>query len=145
MAENTKTYNPAAITIAFGLIPITGGFAPNTFVAVKKSEGMYKRKRGVDGTVARAKTNAFDGTVEITILATAVANGLLSAQATLDEQSTNGAGVAPLIIENRNGTQAFFASEAWIEERPDIEYSDEVGENTWVIGYANAVRVDGGQ
>src|SRR5437868_8033363 len=105
MAEQLKNYDPARIAIVFGLIPITGGFAENTFVKITPSGPMYTRKRGAEGSVARSKKNAFDGTVEITLMATATANGLLSAQATLGEIGPSGGDVSPLTISNLDGAQ----------------------------------------
>jgi hypothetical protein len=94
-AEDLKNYDPAGISMVFGLIPISGGFAENTFCKITPNSPMFKLKKGADGSSARGKTNDTSGVCEITLLSTALANGLLSAQATLGENGPNGGDVSP--------------------------------------------------
>jgi hypothetical protein len=144
MAESTKSYDPAQISMIFGLVPIAGGFAENEFVKIEMNNTTFKTKKGADGSTARAKTNDRSGVCTFTLLSTAVANGLLSALATLDELTPGGAGVAPLTVRDRGGAMVFFAAEAWIQKRPDPVFGNEVTERSWEIAFADAIRVDGG-
>ena len=58
--------------------------------------------------------------------------------------SANGAGVAPFIAMDREGTTIISALAAWIKRAPDREFQQEITETTWLIETDSAIVMLGG-
>ena len=88
--------------------------------------------QGNDGFVARAvRRHSPLRSYEFTLLQTSETNELLSAQAEIDRLT--GQAVYPLVIKDLNGTTLYESPQAWIAERPEGEFSNEVTNRVWTF------------
>lgn len=136
-----KTYDPKMVSIAWGSI-IISGYADGTFVNVTRSSEAFTKKRGAGGDVERVNKNAFDHTVEITLLQTSSTNTALSAALAADQLGN--VGVLPLTIKDLNGQTLFTAPQAWISQDPALEDGDDTTNRTWTFETGPSVSVIGG-
>jgi hypothetical protein len=126
-----RTYDPTEVTISYNSTPIDG-FGPGTFIKVNRNVDAYTLQMGNSGSGARSKSPDKSGTIEITLLMSSPANGLLSAIQQLDELS--GEGVGEFLVKDRSTAAAKCqAQNAWIKKPPDWDRGKEVGEVTWVL------------
>lgn len=135
------TFDPAKVVFAAGLKTLSG-FAPGTFITIKRNGNGFEKKRGSDGDVERINKNANDFEVEVKFLQTSSANDILSALYATDT-STN-AGVIALTIKDGLGTTVFSAPQAWISKDPDVEFADDTQARTWTFQTGKAALFVGG-
>lgn len=139
-----KIYSAAEVSLIFSLIPIDGGRGDDEFVQIAKAEETYSYKAGVDGEGTRSfSTNSYF-TVKVTLMQTSSGNAILSAIHTGDISLPGGAGVAPILIRDKQGKSIFAAAEAWITKWPDLKYAKEAGTVEWTFGVHGAVQFIGG-
>ncbi len=136
-------YDPNEMTIVVAGIPIEGGFADGAFIEVVQEADDFIEVVGADGDVTRSKTNDRRATITITLMQSAEANALLSALSTLDVNTSNGAGVGPMLIKDNQGTSKFTAEKSWISKPPDAAFDKTAGPRAWKIRVAKLVRFDG--
>lgn len=139
-----KVYDANEVTINFAGLDIDSGYADGEFCRVEQETEDFVDKAGTDGEVTRAKTNDKRTTITILLMQSSDGNAKLSALSNLDRLAGNGAGVAPLLIRDRQGTQLFIAAEAWISKPPNISYDREPTAREWTLRAANPERFDGG-
>lgn len=139
----TKTYSPDLVLAIFGPNRIQG-FADGTFVKVERNEDSFKVLVGADGEVTRTRSLNRSGRVTFTLLQTSESNLYLAALVAADELTSNGTGVLPLMIKDRNGNSLHAASEAWVLKPAAGEYGKEVGTREWVIECGDLKTFEGG-
>lgn len=139
-----KIYNADEITVVFGPVIISSGFADGTFVEIEQESDDFTDVVGAAGEVTRNKTSDRRATVTLTLMQTADANDALSVINNLDRNTDGAAGVNPLVIRDRNGRALYEAEQAWIQAPPTATFDREATERAWVIRCANLVRFDGG-
>jgi hypothetical protein len=125
-------------------IPIEGGYGEDTFIEIEQTSADFETVVGADGDVTRSKTNDRRATVRLTLLETAVANGLLSALNNIDRRAGNGAGVGPLLIKRGDGTALYAAEKSWIAQPPQVTMAKGAEARVWEIAVASLERFDGG-
>lgn len=125
-----RTYSPDQVHVIVGPSRLSG-FTDGTFITVSMDGQAYQKRVGADGQVSRARTGDLAGTVQVTLLSTSASNDILSAFAIADETSDEG--VFPLLIKDSYGTTLIQTSSAWIQQKPDREFSNEVTEVQWTI------------
>lgn len=134
-----KVYDSSEVGVSFAGIPITGGYADGEFVRIERETEAFTDVVGTDGEVTRSGTNDNRANVTIRLMQTAEANALLSALHNTDKATSGGAGVAPLLIEDRNGLTLHEAAKAWIVSSPDSSYDREATPREWVIRCADLI------
>jgi hypothetical protein len=138
-------YDLDQVTCSFAGLIINSGFGEGGAIKLEQQDPDFVNKVGSDGTVARSKTNKRLTKVTITLLQTAKANAALSTLNNVDRAASNGAGVAPILIRDRQGLSVFAGGEAWIEGPPQsVEYGTEATDREWVLWVARPERFDGG-
>ncbi len=144
MSQDTKVYDPTEISMNLCGIIIDSGFAEDTMIKIKQMSDDFTEVIGVDGEVTRSKTN--DGRAEVTfmLMQSSSTNALLSVLNNLDKATSNGAGIGPLLIKDRQGTSLYTSPKAWIQRAPDVEFGSKATERAWVIKCAKLLRLDGG-
>lgn len=143
MAE-VGTYNPASVTVSFSGLPIRG-FAPDTFIALTRSEAGFETIKGVDDTYIRIRKGDPIWTVEITLLQSSPSNAELSAIHILDLETENGSGIGLFGIADTSGTSLFASPSAWIQGWPENwEYGPSHAPRTWKIDAVDAKVLVGG-
>lgn len=144
MADNA-TLDPQDIFMSIGEIIIQGGLAEGTFVEIEYESDLFTDVVGSDGVTARAKTNDGRATVKFSVLQTAPVNGLLSALMNVDQSAPNGAGIAPLLVQNHRDGSTYFGEEAWIMKRPSVAYGNEIKVVDWEVRVGNlSFQLNGG-
>lgn len=134
-ANETGTYDPQQVQTSLGsLLLDEAAFAPGTFIKCSWDDPKrWKVKKGAGGGTGRARNRNRSMLVEFTLLATAAANDDLQAVADSDENTPNGGGILPFQVVDLGGTTKVQAPDAWIEELPEITFSDEVEVRVWKI------------
>lgn len=139
-----KVYSAAEVTCIFASIPIDGGRGDDEFVSIAKAEETFTYKAGVDGEGTRSESKNNYHTVTITLMRTSAANALLCAIYLGDVTIPGGAGIAPILVRDRQGLSVFAAAEAWITKLPDNVYAKEANTIAWVIGVHDPKNFIGG-
>lgn len=139
-----KVYSAAEITCMFAGLPIDSGRGDDEFAAIKKAEDTFTVKVGVDGELTRSESKNNYHTVELTVMRTSRANALLCAIYTGDVAIPGGAGIAPMLIRDRQGLSVFSTAEAWIVKLPDNVYAKEANTIKWMFGANNPLNFVGG-
>lgn len=122
-------YAPSDVSITIaGLYSVTG-FAEGTFVRISKDTQQTTTTRAMDGTMSRIKSPDTGWKVEITLAQSSSANDVFSTFWNVDK--VTGMGKFPLFIKDGSGSTMFMASTAWIEEVPDIIFSNQMETRTW--------------
>ncbi len=141
---NLKTYGGDEVSVVFAGIPITGGLADGDFLTIESDEDAFSLQIGTDGEGTRSKTNNRAATITLSLMQTADANDLLSAQHNLDLNSPGGAGVGPLFVKDNSGRSLYVAEKAWIQKAPTVTFGRDAGPREWVIRTHSLVRGDAG-
>lgn len=136
-----RTYDPKLIVVTFGTIIFTG-FASGTFLTITGNGDKFEKDRGADGTVDRINKNASDYSVAVTLKQTSLTNDALSTLMNTDILTN--AGKLPMTVKDLNGTELFFAAQAWIAKDPDDAYGDALDSREWRIDTGIAAKFTGG-
>ncbi len=147
MSEEAKVYDLAEVTCNFAGIPLDqlGGWGDGGGIEVTFDGPQFEDRKGADGSVVRSKTYEQRATVKLILLQTAGANAVLSAMLNADLKGTNGAGIGPILVRDRQGLTVIAGPKAWIKARPATVPFKGTAENLeWEIRVANAEAVIGG-
>lgn len=128
-----STFDPAQLLISVGGVPISG-FADGEFVSITSNNPQFTRVTGADGFTSRVKSNDYSGTMTLTLAQTSPSNDVLSAFLNADRLTNTG--VVPVLIKDLNGSSIYFSATAWIQQFPDITYSNEMSNRAWTLELA---------
>ncbi len=138
-----KIYDADMVTLALFAFLIDSGFADGEFIRIETEADTFTDVAGTDGEVTRSKTNDKRVTITVTLMQTSAGNTKLTAVHNLDVKGSNGAGVGPFLIKDRNGT-ALHAGTCWIAAPPTVVYGRGAEAREWKIRGVMAERFDGG-
>ena len=138
-----KNLDPKQVSIAFGPVLISG-FADGTYVSVERNEDSFSLMVGADGEAARSKSNNLSGRVTVTLMQTSASNALLSAIAQVDERSSAGDGINPLLVKDNNGLDLYTAETAWIVKPATGSHGREAETREWVFETNELISFSGG-
>lgn len=133
MGEALKIRDLDQFAFSFAGAEISTGYGEGAAIKIEKVTPTTKVKEGADGSASRSKTGSRLYKVTATYLSTSDANALLSAIALLDDISPNGAGVAPMLIQDLQGTTQLVSPSAWIETMPPLDINQEATNVEWVF------------
>jgi hypothetical protein len=140
--------DPAKFIVSVGTLPSPiSGYAKGTFIEITRDEDTFKKFVGGDGEVTRVRNRNIAGMMKITLQQGSNSNAILSALATLDEQT--GAGVVPITFMDMSGVAGAQSTAAsaygWIRKKPDMKFSGESEENReWIFDLARMDFLVGG-
>jgi len=126
------TFIPADTSCVFDGNQMTG-FADGTFIVVEREEDSFTKHVGADGEVSRTLNANKSGTATLTLKQTSDSNRILYGLLATDED--DGSGVAEFMLKD-NLTNKTYASEAWIQKPPPVEYGKEQSDREWVFSLA---------
>jgi Protein of unknown function (DUF3277) len=129
-----STIDPKDVVISIGGVPVSG-FTNGTFLEIVADQQQFTKVTGADGYVTRVKSNDYGATMTLTLAQSSPSNDVLSAIFNAD-RAING-GVVPILIKDLSGTTVIFSATGWIQQFPDITYSNEFTERAWVFDLAN--------
>jgi len=136
-----RTYDPKAVTAAFGEV-LLSGFAEGTFIKASRDKDRFTKKVGARGEVTRIKVNDRSGRVEVTLDQSSPVNDYLQAIALQDEAAN--AGVRSFSIVDHLGTTYVHAENSWIVKDPDVEEGTDLTTRTWIFDLAEMIKFVGG-
>lgn len=126
--EKVFSYIPEQIKVYVDAYEVTGLIS----ITATKDEDSFKLVKGIRGknTRVRQKNNSY--TVQLELQQVDPVNDFLTDVHLLDTQS-DGVGYFNLLIQDLNGTTRFSSDTAYIQKIPDIQYSLDFNNRTWVI------------
>lgn len=142
MGLGTKAYDPAQCIFTLAGIEIKG-YAPGSKIAATFPE-LYNKVVGLDGEVARGKTNNKTSQWKISLMQTSVSNRVLMEMFNADDSAPGGT-IVPLFFKNLNGDTIITSAAAWIVGLPDFTLAAEVGVNEWTVDCGETITYIGGQ
>lgn len=142
MSLGTKAFDPAMCIFTLGGIEIKG-YAPGSKLTASFPE-VFTKVVGLDGEVARGKTNNETSQWKLSLLQTSVSNDVLQTFLDADKNAVGGT-IVPLFYKNLNGTTIITAASAWIVGPPEYSLAGEVGVNEWTIDCGETLTFIGGQ
>lgn len=143
MANRAAFYNPDEVLIYF-LGQQIQGYDEDEFITIAQMSPGFDDVVGVDGEVARSKTNDRRAKINIKLLQTSLSNATLSRAHTNDLNSPNGAGVGTFLMQDLSGFSIARGAQAWITSYPDSAYARKAKGREWEIRIAYAERTEGG-
>ncbi len=141
-----KIFDSNEVSTIIAGLPIESGRGEEggTFAKVAFLNDAFVDVVSLDGEVTRSKTNDNRADVTLTLMSSSASNALLSALHTADKLASNGAGVGPLLIKDRQGNTLYTAAACWIVKMPDWEGSQKAVPVEWPIRVANLIAFIGG-
>ncbi len=138
----TKAYDPAQIIATLAGVEIKG-FAPGAKLTATFPE-LYNKVVGLDGEVARGKTNNKTCQLKFSLLQTSLSNDVMMGLFEADDGTPAGL-LVPFFLKNINGTTLITAPSAWITQLPEVSYAAEVGVCEWTVDCGETIAFIGGQ
>jgi len=141
-----KVYDSNEVSLIVAALPLESGRGEEggTFVALEYLTDAFVDVVSLDGEATRSKTNDNRATVTVTLMSTSSSNALLSALHNADKLANNGAGVGPLLIQDRQGNTVYAAAESWVVKSPKQEFGQKAVPLEWQIRCANLISFVGG-
>lgn len=113
-------YESRIVAVVFGGILLEDGRADPFFQIEANGPAYVVEGPGADGHVARCGTNNDLYTITLSFKGTSAEIAKLVAIHIADRQATNGAGVAPLLCKDANGSTLIMTDRCWIEGLPSM-------------------------
>lgn len=141
MSKRLAHYSPEDVTVIIaGTYQVTG-FASGTFVSISKTTPIFSERVSADGVAARRHTGNDLYRISLTLHQSSDSNQALTYMSRIDDLTRMGK--FPMIIKDQLGTSLFFGSQCWIENVPDLDFSEDITEREWVIVAHGVMNVGG--
>lgn len=125
----TSTYSPSDVSFKlYGIFEVQG-FAAGSFINIRKQGSRFSTAVGAQGDVARVHNSNDVYQVTLSLAQSSFWNQILIAIHELDESSL--VGKFPLTISDGSGDSIFISSVAWIDNVPDVTYSQGMETRDW--------------
>jgi len=125
----TSTYSPSDVSFKlYGMFEVQG-FAAGSFISIKKHGTRFSTAVGAQGDVARVHNSNDVYQVTLSLAQSSFWNQILIAIHELDESSL--VGKFPLTISDGSGDSFFVSSVSWIDNVPDVNYSNGMEVRDW--------------
>lgn len=128
---NFWTYSPSDVQILIAGVHSVTGIPEGTFVEVSKDVQPMTTQRSTDGLVVRKHTTDNSFTIRLTVYRASPTNDLLTKIWQADEITQMAK--FPLLIKDTSGSGFFFSTTTWVEQLPDMSYSSNMENYTWVL------------
>lgn len=140
--SSLRSYSPSDVTITIaGLYSVTG-YAEGTFVRLTKDSQQITTIRAMDGTMSRIKSPDTGWRIELTLAQSSSGNDILSTLWNVDK--VTGMGKFPVMVKDGSGSTMFMAATAWVEEVPEILFSNKLEDRTWTLRATDVIVNIGG-
>lgn len=142
MSAPLQSYDAAAVSLIFNNQVITG-IQDGTFVEVARDEDSWFLHSGGDGESVRSRNNNRAGTIKFTLMQSSPSNDVLSALATLDENT--GTGAKPVMVKDLLGSTLCEGAQAYIQKPADVTFAKEANEpREWTLRVPDLRMLVGG-
>jgi hypothetical protein len=135
-------YSPKDVSVTIAGFYQVEGYVDGTFVNIIKDIKPFSVMKSMDGEVARIYRKDESFKVELTLAQSSGANDFLSSLYNIDVATQ--IGKFPLFIKDGRGTTNFLALTSWIEDIPNVSFSNGIESRTWVLGCTQATLHVGG-
>lgn len=125
-----STFDPKSVLVSIGGA-IMSGFADGEFLSIIADNQQFSKVVGADGFTTRVKSNNYNGTLTLTLSQSSPSNDILSGFLNLDRISN--LGIVPILIKDMSGTTTLFSAQGWIQQFPDVTYSNEISNRAWTF------------
>lgn len=126
-----KKYDPKEYIATWDGIVLNKGIVDGSFFTVSRNERNSSLNKGGDGGSTMVIGNDRSGNFGLTLRAGSDTNDELSDVVIKDESSDGTKRVGVLEIRDFSGRSHFIDEESYLDGPPDMEASNEEGENSW--------------
>ena len=143
-----ETYRPEEVSFVFKGIDLTTGLDPNSHVVVRRNTKKYTfvPDIGGGGNGARLLNSDNSATITVKIFSTSQVHKMLYEMYYNDDGKTSGAIDVFTFNDKRNNGMAYQrATNVWISDQQEVDYSDEVKSITWEFTASNLEAVPSSQ
>lgn len=131
MSLRIAVYDALNVTAVFMGIPLSDGLADDAFIKIVSPE-VFAAIGGVDGLVMMyRKAGCTIYGVEVKLKGASLHHAEFAALHAADYTSVSGAGIAPAVVKDNNGTQKFAAIGCRIIQAPEHGYGESKPDGTW--------------
>ena len=135
------TYDPSSVVIYLADVILVEDVMDGTFIQITKDTQTFTSTTSTDGQVYRKRNSNDNYTVSITLSSTSKTSRIL--QYFLIADVTTSVAKFPLFIKNTGGSTLFHATTCWIENQPDVVFSQQVVPMVWTIKATGCTLVYG--
>ena len=133
IASGVKTYDPKEILLLVAGVPIDG-FADGDFITVEFPES-FTTQIGAQGAHTRSRVADSTADMTVTLQQTSPGNAYLTSLLAADRAL----GVlVPVLLKDLIGNDLIAATQAYITQRPSLNFGAESGSREWSIKLHNA-------
>lgn len=136
-----RTYSPAGVSLVLAAYEVEG-FSEDSIISINKDDRFFQTAVGATGYVERTHRPSSTYTLQVTLSQTSPSNTFISSLATLDNLSRYAA--IPLFIKDSSGDTVFFAGSSWVEDEPEVSFTNGLEDRTWEIKCSDVVTTIGG-
>lgn len=121
------TYNPSQVQL------LVGGYRVEAFhsISIKRDSKAFTIIKGIRGKNTRTRNKDTSCTITVELDQTAPANDVFSE--ILRQDLETGKARLEIVLKDLAGTSSFSSTTAYIEEYPEVSYSESIGKRTWSI------------
>ena len=124
------TYDPTQLSLVVGG-KIIKGYSDGTFITIARNNDMFTDKTGCDGKTTRVKSNDKSGYVQFVLQQSSASNDDMSAIIAADE--LDNAGCVPVMCRDNSGRTTASSLSAWFTRYPQVDYSKDVSDRTYML------------
>lgn len=136
MADRLNTYSPSDVIVSLAGIHTVTGYADGIFIRIMKEAKPFEKARAMNGEISRIYNDDDVFRVELTLMQSSSSNNYLSMLYNIDAATR--IGKFPLFIKDTRGQTQFLSATTWIEQIPDVTFSNGMETRTWVFGCSDA-------
>lgn len=126
-----KTFSFSNVNVIFGILQLEGFADGDDVVTIELETDQFNDLAGAKGDVVRSQSNDNRCTVTVKLLQTTGSNAELTSLYNTDRLS--GAGVVPMIIEDKETNETFLINNTWIQKFPTVTRGQNVNSMDWVF------------
>ena len=141
MASRLNLYSPSDVIVSVAGMHTITGYADGTFIRIIKEAKPFEKQRAMDGEVSRIYNDDNVYRVELSIMQSSGSNNVLGMLYNIDLATR--IGKFPLFIKDTRGQTSFISATTWIEQPPDVVFSNDLQVWTWTFGCTDATMVYG--
>jgi len=139
---NLTTYSPSDVIVSIAGLHTVTGYPDGVFVKIQKDTKPFEKTRAMNGEISRIYSQDDGFRLELTLMQSSPSNNVLSVLYNVDLATR--IGKFPVIIKDSKGQTNFISLTTWIEQLPDVTFSNGMELRTWVFGCADATIFVGG-
>lgn len=134
-------YDPTSVLVYLADIVQVEDVMDGTFIQIAKDTQTFTSTTSTDGQVYRKRSSNNNYTVTLTLSSTSKTSRYLQYMLLADQLTS--VAKFPLFIKDTGGSTLFHATTCWIEQQPDVTFSQQVVARTWTIKATGCTLVYG--